>query len=110
MNGGDMKKRLLISLGISFVICCIGCLYNYLSFRERHYFPLAIHSWGGECMLESGFGMWAFHTYAMEEGQSGTINLRFSILNFLLYLVVITLIIWLLISVFNFIRNKVRKQ
>ena len=104
-----MKKHLWISLGISFVICCLGCLYNYLTFLDRHYFPLAYHNWGGECMMEAGFGMWAFHTYAMEEGASGTIKLRFSILNFLFCLVVVALIVWLLIILFQFIRKKVKK-
>ena len=98
-------KRLRNSAIIAFAICLCGCLYNYLSFKRIKMMPLAIRTWGGECMLEEGFGMSAFHVYAMTPDGSNSVRLGFSILNFLLYFAAVCIIIYLLITVFVFFKE-----
>lgn len=65
-----MKKNIILSLIISLGINLIGMLINFIAFKNTGYIPLAIKMPGGECLLELGFGLRAFHTYAMRMGDS----------------------------------------
>ena len=83
-----------ISLGASAALNLIGLLVNYLSFRSDQRLLLALRSYGGECMLEIGFGWRVFHTYAMREGQPNTAKLSFAPIELILQILLVAAILF----------------
>lgn len=94
-----IRKSLGISAIISLLVCTAGCAVNYLSFQKTGHFPLAYRIYGGECMNEVGFGLSAFHTYAMEINGTDSVHLGFSLYNFMIWWLVIALVIFRIITV-----------
>ena len=92
-----MKSNVIISLIVSAIINLVGMLINYLSFLDRNYLKLAIKNYGGECMLESGFGLRVFHSYPMMEGQTSSHNLSFDILGLIASVLIIGILVFVIL-------------
>ena len=99
-------KSLGISAIISLLICIVGCAVNYLSFQKTGHFPLAYRIYGGEYMNEVGFGLSAFHTYAMEINGTDSVHLGFSLYGFMTWWLVIALVIFRIITVIRALIKK----
>ena len=101
-----MKSNVIVSLIVSGIINLIGMLVNYLSYMDRNYLKLSIKNYGGECMLESGFGLRVFHVYPMMEGQSSSHNLSFDILGFIASVLVIGVLVFVIVLLAKKIMKK----
>ena len=94
-----MKRNIILSLIISSVINLVGMLINFISFSNSGHMPLAIKIPGGECMLEIGFGLRAFHTYAMAMGDSDSVSFKFAPISFIVQILVVALIVFIIILI-----------
>ena len=101
-----MKNNVIISLIVSGIINLAGMLINYLSFIDRNYLKLSIRNYGGECMLERGFGLRVFHIFPMVEGESSSHNLSFDILGLIVSVVVIGALVFAILFIVKKIIRK----
>lgn len=101
-----MKQNIILSLLISLGINLVGMLINFITFKNTNHMPLAIKMPGGECLLEIGFGLRAFHTYAMRMGDSDRVSFTFAPITLIIQLIVIAGIILLIILLINKLRQK----
>ena len=101
-----MKQNIILSLIISLAINIIGMTINFFVFKSTNHMPLAIKIPGGECLLEVGFGLRAFHTYAMRVGDSDSVSFTFAPFTFIIQLIVIAIIVFLIILLINRLRQK----
>ena len=92
-------KHLYLPFGIALILDIIGTVINFLGFRSSGHFPLGFRTYGGECMMESGFGMRAFHTYAMSPEESDSVRMWFSLPDFLIWLLAGTVLILIVIVI-----------
>ena len=114
----NMKQKLIrclaIALAAAFVICLAGCLYNHLAFEKSGHFPLGFKEYGGECMMEQGFGMRAFHVYPMTDGMDGSpgesVREWFSLSDFGLWWAGLSLPLFLLSAAFAGWRHFLHKR
>jgi len=91
-----MKKG-LIALFASLAFNALGLLVNYRSYLAEKHLLLSYKVYGGEITSESGFGLRAIHTYSMMQGGSDAHCLRFSPLEFMLWLLIGMLAIWFIL-------------
>ena len=101
-----IRKSLGISAIISLLVCTAGCAVNYLFFQKTGHFLLTYRIYGGECMNEVGFGLSAFHTYAMEINGTDSVHLGFSLYGFMTWWLVIALVIFQIITVIRALIKK----
>ena len=85
-------KPSILALILSVVINLVGMYVNYKSFEETKYLKLAYKMYGGECLIEFGFGLRVLHKYSMRKDQPSTATLHFAPITlfvsvFLLYLI-----------------------
>ena len=101
-------KKALLSLIISLAVNLAGAMINYLYYLKNRSMLLCFRGFGGEITIESGFGLIASHIYAMEPGQSDSYHIRFEPLQFVMWLIIIALIIFLILFLTDRIRKKIR--
>jgi hypothetical protein len=81
----------------AFLISCLltlcGMFVNYRSYAANNHLKWKYDIPGGECLNEVGFGLSAFHTYGITPDQADTHKLSFDVINFVLTLVIVTLMI-----------------
>ena len=87
-----LKSSLIISLIINIVLMII----NYIYYLNNKHLLFGFKMYGGECLNENGFGLNVFHTYAMRPGQSDTVKINFTLTGFIVFLLLTTLIIYLI--------------
>ena len=92
-------KRLKNSFIISLIVNIIGLITNYMYYTNNKSLLMAYRSYGGEYMGEFGFGLIVSHIYSMTANGTDSINIRFSILLFLLSLIIIALIAFIFIYI-----------
>ena len=107
-----MKKNIIKSAIISLIITSIGCLANFLCAKLGDFLLIRVSSDGGEYTGEIGFGILLEKFYPLTDDPSvGTIrHLSFSIVNFLLYLVIIFIIVFATTFVINKIKEGKKKD
>ena len=101
-----MKRNIILSLIISSVINLVGMLINFISFNNSGHMPLAIKIPGGECLLELGFGLRAFHTYAMRMGDSDSVSFSFAPITLIVQILLIALIVFIIITIIKKAKEK----
>ena len=90
----------LLSLGFNLAMMAI----NYASFMKSGHLRFCFRMYGGEITIEHGFGLMMQHIYTMHIGGSDTISLNFSLLNFILFVLVFTALFAVIGIVFRMIR------
>ena len=99
-------KKVILPLGISFVITLIGMAINYFGFRNNRWMPLSYKMYGGEFMGQYGFG-WSYrHIYTMMDGGKDTVSFSFSLISFLISWLLVFILVILIVSIIRFIRKK----
>ena len=102
----NMLRKLLpaflLSLGFNLVVMLI----NYISFIKSGHLKFCFKMFGGEITIEHGFGLMMRHIYAMRPDASDSISLRFSLINFILFVLVFTVLFAVIGVVFRLIRSK----
>ena len=86
-----MKKKVLISAIVSFVINAVLFLINLICAYSSHTLPLAKRLVGGECIEHIGFGVRLLEIFSFSrEGSGGTsYKISFDFISILIPLVVI---------------------
>ncbi len=92
-----MLKRVLISAAIALVITLTGLYINYRYFLEHQHLRWSLKHHGGEITIENGFGLRAVHVYGMTPDQAASHKLVFDALNFLVFLLAVTAVIFLIL-------------
>ena len=91
----------ILSLLISAALTLCGLLINLFVYRSGGVMPLSFTSYGGEIIIDIGFGLRATHIYSMLPGGGDSKTLHFDILSFLFTMLVIFLIVYLVLSYFS---------
>lgn len=100
-------KRIIVSGAISLVLNLFGMLVNYLSYRSSGWLLLKTEGWGGEITIEYGYGgLRVVHIFAMMEGESGSVNLTFDPVLFLISLLGTWVAVWLILTAVSFFRKR----
>ena len=108
-----MKKNLIKSAIISFVITGIGCLTNFLFGKFGDNLLFKVTSNGGEYQGQIGFGILLEKLFPLtnDPDKAGTIrHLSFDIINFLIYLILIFGITFATIKVIEKIKEGKKKN
>jgi len=100
-----MNKK-LIALITSLAINLVLLFINYHSYIESNYLKFSYRMYGGEIMIEYGFGWRVVHIYAMSMEDTNTHSLHFSPLSLLLTILFGIGLVWLLLSVIDKIRKR----
>ncbi|MBQ9425594.1 MAG: hypothetical protein IJU42_06590 [Erysipelotrichaceae bacterium] len=98
-------KRTVISLVSGLVLTLAGMLWNYLSYREDKWLRLAYNMFGGEITIQSGFGLRLVHIYSMRPEKGDSISLRFDPISFLVCLIVLSFLVYVILTVIVKIRR-----
>lgn len=93
-------KKAVSSILMGIVISLAGLLVNYLYFQKEGHLLLAWKMWGGEITSETGFGLRMVRIYAMMQGESDSISLRFEPVSFALSAILFSLLAYLLSGLF----------
>ena len=88
------------------ILTFAGMIVNYLSFRENDMLKWAFRNHGGEITIEYGFGLRAVHIYGMRPDQATTHSLHISILGFLASVFAGAVIVWVVLTVSEIIKNR----
>ncbi len=83
------KKKVRTALIVSIAATVSGLAVNYFHYLKEGYLLLAHTMYGGEIIVQSGFGLSFTHIYTMEPGGRDSLSLRLDPLNFLITFAVI---------------------
>ena len=96
-----MRKRALISFIFGLVLSGIGLLVNYISFKSAKKLILAFRR-AAEGVSQSGFGWKLAQTSVLVENETYSgVELTFSFPTFMLYAVVLSVIFFLVFTLFG---------
>ena len=92
-------KRLLVSGLISLIVNVIGLVINYTYFLSNNTLMMAYKIHGGEITSEFGFGLKVNHIYSMLPNGNDTTTISFSIIIFIIGLLLIGFIAYIMITI-----------
>ena len=101
-----MGKRILISMLVSALINAAGSFANFMAFRQTNHLLLGFRQYGGEIMVEQGFGTIVSHIYPMTPDKVTTHHFHFSILMFAIWTLAMGIIVFLLLTVIGKVKGK----
>jgi len=90
---------------ISILILLVGMLINYLYYLNNKHLLLAIKMYGGEILIEYGFGLRFVHIYSMFNDQNDSISLKFDLFNLIITFILIFLIVYLIVYIIKKIKG-----
>lgn len=99
-------ENIIISFIMALGLCLSGLGINYAFFRRYGWLKFAINTYGGEIIVEDGFGLTARHIYTMTSEWSDSVSLSFNIISFIIWL----LVIWLILYLFALLAGKIVKS
>ena len=92
-------KNVITSFIIALLTCLCGLGANYYWFTKNHWLMLGFKMHGGEITVENGFGLIVSHIYAMRPEDMDSINIRFNIVMFIIWLLAIWAVIFLVVLI-----------
>ena len=96
-------KRTVISAVFSLIITSIGLIVNLIWYRLNGRLLLGIMMYGGEIVIQSGFGLMFRHIYSMRPDGTDSIRLSFDLLNFIMTFIVVFAIIFVFLTAVSLI-------
>ena len=99
-------RKALSSILLGLVITLAGLFVNYLYFQKEGHLLLGWKMWGGEITSETGFGLRMVRIYAMMQGESDRISLRFEPISFVSSVILFSLLVYLLYGMFAKVKGR----
>lgn len=96
-------KRTVISAVFSLILTSVGLIVNLIWYRLNGRLLLGIRMYGGEIVIQSGFGLMFRHIYSMRPDGADSIRLSFDLLNFIMTFIAIFAIIFVLLTAVSLI-------
>ena len=101
-------KRTVISAVFSLILTSVGLVINLIWYRLNGRLLLGVRMYGGEIVIQSGFGLLYRHIYSMAIDGHDTISLRFDILSFILTFIVIFAAVFVILTAASLLLRKGR--
>lgn len=101
-----MRKTLKTAFLIALVITLIGMAVNGAFYAAGNIMPLSVPIYGGEVIMDIGFGLRAVYVYSMLPDGGSSRHLYFSPVSLIICLIPITLAVFLVLLVINKFKNK----
>lgn len=96
-----MKKILLKSFLIALGLTALGMLINFVFYSNGEIMPLAHTVYGGEIIIDMGFGLCVSNIYSMLPDGGTTVFINFDPFSLIICLAGLTIIVFVILLVIN---------